>query len=495
MPEITPDGMSVLIGKYLGDGTVTKKGHVMVGHSGKQDFYVCHLAAKFGNRPVHRSYAVLNGKKHAVSRCRILAKRIWPDFPLEAKKVISQWLLDNLNPVALAYWYMDDGTLSKAHNGRQFPLFCSESFTREDCLRICERLMVEWGLYTWLKKEKWGHGYRIALKHESLERFFGYVAPYILPQFAYKIPYQFQSIPKIDIDCLRYNAVPCQSFSVHRAKAVNATFDYKYDITVADNHNIVISQRGKTQQGALSGLCVLQCAKHAFLSELSNVRRFRKRYHTTSDNLEKFIGAEDHAVDKHDMEADVLARLKDLTCRWGHPQEIGCLQLLIACLVDDERRHNRRGAIRAAAYAFGLPMDHAKFFHHWALSALRGMFLDRIRVPFTETDLIYLAESYSMFVDLVDLIGLDLAKKTIAKHGGQRIKIPTIASIIRLRENLTIYEDFKKTDLDPDALAEVAQRHHRTIRSATDAYVEMCEILDPRRSGEYYIHGENDPHD
>jgi hypothetical protein len=186
-----------------------------------------------------------------------------------------------------------------------------------------------------------------------------------------------------------------------------------------------------------------KCAKHAFLSELSNVRRFRKRYHTTSDNLEKFIGAEDHEVDKHDMEADMQARLKDLTCRWGHPQEIGCLQLLIACLVDDERRHNRQGAIRAAAYAYGLPLEHVKFFHRWALSALRGLFLDRIRVPFTETDLIYLAESYTPFVDLVDLIGLDLSKEVIAKHGGQRIKIPTIAAIIRLRENLNIYEEFK----------------------------------------------------
>lgn len=238
-----------------------------------------------------------------------------------------------------------------------------------------------------------------------------------------------------------------------------------------------------------------KCAKHAFLSEVSNVCRFRKHYHTTGENLDKFIGAEDHAIDKHDLEAEMQLRLKELTCRWGHPQEIGCLQLLIACLMDDDRRHNRQGAIRAAAYAYGLPMDFVKFFHRWALSALRGLFLDRIRVPLTDADLIYLSESYSLFVDLIDMIGLDLARKLIAKHGGSRIKIPTLASVLRLRQNLAIYEDFRKTPLDPDSLAEVAERHHRTARSAADAYAEMCEILDPRRAGEYYIYGDNDPDD
>jgi hypothetical protein len=491
VPEITPDGMAVLIGKYLGDGSITKKGHVMVGHSGKQDFYVRHLASKFGNRPVHRGTVTLEGKKHSVSRCRILAKRIWPDFPLEAKKVISEWLLDNLNPIAIAYWYMDDGTLARAHNGRQFPLFCSESFSQEDCLRICERLLVEWGLHTWLKKEKWGYGYRIALKDESLERFFGYVAPYLLPQFAYKIPLQFQDIPKIDIDCVRYMARPCRSFTVHRAKAVNAAFDYKYDITVADNHNVVISQNGKTQQGALSGLCVLQCAKHAFLSELVKVNQYRKRYHATSDSLEKFIGTEDHAIDKHDLAAEVRQKLSELTCRWGDPQEIGALGFLIECIIDEENR-DRQAAIRGAAYAFGITMDMSKFFYRWALTALRSAFMDKIRVDFSEQDLFLLSESYTDFVELYNDVPWENLKVIMLKHGGKRIKIPTLTYVIGQKENYQMWREIEATSKDPSSIAEIAERHKKTAKTAQQTYDEMCEKLNPHRAGEYFVFHPNE---
>ena len=492
VPGITPDGMSVILGKYLGDGSLTKKGHMAISHSRKQDFYVCHLAAKFGNRPVHRGVVKLKGKTHGVSKMRILVKRIWPSFPLTQKKEISDWLLDNLNPVVLAYWYMDYGYLAKAQNGRRFPMFCSESFTETDCIRICKRLSDEWGLGTWLKKEKWGYGRRIALKDESLSRFFGYVAPYILPQFAYKIPLQFQDIAKLDIECVRYSATPCSGFSVHKAKAVNSTFDYKYDITVADNHNVVISQNGKTQQGVLSGLCVLQCAKHAFLSELVKVNQHRKRYHSTSDSLEKFIGAEDHAVDKHDLAAEVRRALDDMTCRWGDPQELGTLRFLIECIIDEENR-DRQGAIRGAAYCYGISMDMSKFFYRWALSALRSTFIDKIRVDFTEQDLFLLSESYTDFVDLYDIFPWHYLWQLMVIKGGGRIKIPTITHVIGQKENYQMYKEIEATPKDPLSIAEVAERHKKTAKTAQQSYEDMCEKLNPRRAGEYSIyHPEHD---
>ncbi len=236
-----------------------------------------------------------------------------------------------------------------------------------------------------------------------------------------------------------------------------------------------------------------KCAKHAFLSELLNVNRYRKRFYTTDDNLEKFIGTEDHTVDKHDLEAEMHAELSQLTCRWGHPQEIGCLVYLIDCILDEENR-DRRGAIRGAAYAWGIPMEQSTFFYRWALTALRGIYLKKLRTALTDYDLICLAEAYSLFVDLVDIVGLDNGHKVMGRLGGNRIKIPSLAQMLRLRENYQIYQAYDQTVKDPDALAEVAAKFKRTPRSASDAFETMSELLNPQRAGEYYLYRDNDEH-
>jgi len=234
-----------------------------------------------------------------------------------------------------------------------------------------------------------------------------------------------------------------------------------------------------------------KCAKHAFLSELVKVNQYRKRYHATSDNLEKLIGTEDHAIDKHDLAKEVRASIDALTCRWGDPQELGALRFLIECIIDEENR-DRQGAIRGAAYAYGISMDMSRFFYRWALMALRGAFYTRIRINFTEQDLFLLAESYTDFCDFLDDVPWDNLKMIMVKHGGKRVKIPSLAHLAEIKENYVMFREIEATDKDPSSIAEVAERHNRTPKTAAQAYEEMTDILNPRRAGEYYIFREND---
>lgn len=234
-----------------------------------------------------------------------------------------------------------------------------------------------------------------------------------------------------------------------------------------------------------------KCAKHAFLSELVKVNQYRKRYHSTSDSLEKFIGTEDHAVDKHDLAREVRQQIEQLTCRWGDPQEIGALRYLIECIIDEDNR-DRQAAIRAAAYAWGIPFEMAKFFYRWALTALRGAFHSRIRVNFTEQDLFLLCETYTDFADFHDDMTFDQMKNLMVKHGGKRVKIPTLAYIAKRKEEYQMWQEIEATPKDPLSIAEVAERHKKTAKTAAQAYEEMCEILNPRRAGEFYIFGHND---
>jgi hypothetical protein len=272
----------------------------------------------------------------------------------------------------------------------------------------------------------------------------------------------------------------------------NQTVDLEILVSAAQEKVVKWLLRWEPRKGKLF-TWFSKCAKHAFLSELGKVNLYRKRFHATSDNLEKFIGAEDHDVDKHDLAAEVKARIATLTCRWGHPQEIGCIGYLIECILDEDNR-DKQAAIRASAYAWGISLDMAKFFYRWAICELRTVLLEKIRVPITQDDLLYLSESYTTFIDTVNIIGIEAAKKLIAVQGGSRIKIPTLAHLARLKENYQIWQEIEQTDKDPDSIAEVAARHKKTPRTAAEAYEEMCEILNPRRAGEYYIFGENDEH-
>lgn len=233
-----------------------------------------------------------------------------------------------------------------------------------------------------------------------------------------------------------------------------------------------------------------RCAKNAFRSELNKANQYRRRFHTTSDNLEMFYGAEDHEVEKKDLASEVENKLKGITCRWGDPQEISAIRFLIYCIIDDD--HDKHASIRAAAYANGISMELSKFFYAWAVTALRHQMYDKVRVPFTEQDLIMASTSYEHLPGLRDILKWEEIKKIIVVFGGLRLRIPTAASILRLKEDYATFVDIDNTDLDPDSVAKVAKARKRSVRSAYDAYHEMAAILDPKRSGEHDVFDEHD---
>lgn len=232
-----------------------------------------------------------------------------------------------------------------------------------------------------------------------------------------------------------------------------------------------------------------KCAKNAFRSELVKVNQYRKRFHVTGDNLEKFYGVEDHEVDKHNAADDFRSALKDMTCRWGDPQEIGAIRYLIECVVDDD--HDKQCAIRSVTYAYCISPDLAKFFYQWVIVALRTQFYHKIHVPFSEQDLFRAAHSYEPIVDMLDYMPWANLRKFIATHQGMRIKVPTLAQLSKMRENYALFQEIDKSDLDPDAITAIAKKHKRSARSAQELFTEMVDVLDPKRTGEYGIYDED----
>lgn len=232
-----------------------------------------------------------------------------------------------------------------------------------------------------------------------------------------------------------------------------------------------------------------KCAKNAFRSELQKVNLYRARFHTTSVDLEKYYGAEDHESDRHDEVADFHKELKNLTCRWSCPQEQGAIRFLIECVLDQES-HDRQQAIRTACYAYGIAPDLSKFFYWWVLTALRRIHLNRIHIPFTQQDLVLCAYSYTQFWEMVEIVGFPKAMELVAIMGGSRPLIPSLAQMAKLVEKHRMAEEIAATDMTPDDVAAVGKKNKRSPRSAQQAFEEMTEMLDARRTGEHYIYSQ-----
>lgn len=231
------------------------------------------------------------------------------------------------------------------------------------------------------------------------------------------------------------------------------------------------------------------CAKRAFLSELGKVTQFRRRFHVTSDNLEQFYGAEDHEVDKHDVAADVRAKIHGMTCRWGDPQEIGAIRYLIECVASDD--HDKQGSIRGAAYAYGISFEQAQFFYAWVGAEMRHVFYEKVYVPLTEYELAMCAHSYDHLGTLMDLLPWPLMKKVMVVMQGLRLRFPPMSALDKLRAQAKLHRDMDACDHDDESIAEVAQKHGTTSKTAQEIYTEMQDMLAPKRFGEYPIYDDD----
>lgn len=269
------------------------------------------------------------------------------------------------------------------------------------------------------------------------------------------------------------------------------TVDLGYLVSAAQEKVIKWLLKWEPRKGRLFSW-FSKCAKHAFLSELVKQNSYKKKFFATGENLEKYHGTEDHESDKHNLTEDFNRSLRDLFCRWGSEQEQGALRFLCECLVHDLDNHDKQSAIRGAAYAWGISMELSKFFYSWVLVALRDLHYQKIRVPFTEEDLIRHWLSYTNFPDLYDYMTHESVKKFIATHGGQRLKIPSLAQIAKLKEDYQIFSEIEKSDKDPDSVADIAKKKKRTPRSAQDAFAAMVEVTNPNRSGEHPLYGTDD---
>jgi len=100
------------------------------------------------------------------------------------RKCVPKLLHRYLTGRAIAYWYMDDGSIKSRES--KGVIFNTHGFVRSDVLRLMDVLRSSFALEANERKQK--DGLQIYISGKSYERFREIVDEYIIPSMRYKIP-------------------------------------------------------------------------------------------------------------------------------------------------------------------------------------------------------------------------------------------------------------------------------------------------------------------
>ena len=185
MGSLTEVQRSVIVGCLLGDGYMRKKtnAHLEVNHAYSQKDYVDWKYRVLKNLvrtpPVRRRG---NGGRVAyrfTTRSLLPITKFYEEFYRYGRKVVPSNL--QISSLSLAVWFMDDG--SKSY---KTVYFNTQQFDSQSQLVLQKVLQDQWGIESTLNKDKEYRRIRVVTKSAPI--LIALIEPFILPQFAYKLP-------------------------------------------------------------------------------------------------------------------------------------------------------------------------------------------------------------------------------------------------------------------------------------------------------------------
>lgn len=188
---------AIVIGSALGDGSLTpvskRKGEAML-HVGYHDRLLEYL------QWMHRELAVLGvnpiqpkrgfQQHHFYTKPHRELGQLREVFYPQGHKVVPQQIGDLLiDPLSLAVWYMDDGSLDCRWKNHFNATISTHSFSREGCELLRTVLWSNFGVKAAVHQStiRGKTYYRLYFLAESMERFLQLVTPQVLPCLGHKV--------------------------------------------------------------------------------------------------------------------------------------------------------------------------------------------------------------------------------------------------------------------------------------------------------------------
>lgn len=202
----------VLFGVILGDAHLETQNNrityrVKFEQSIKHKAYIEHLYDIFKNyvktspqlKVVKYKNSQINEEKESTNiRFATISSSIFTffgkQFYRDKKKIIPKLIHRWLTPRALAYWYMDDGSMKSIQS--KGVLLNTQSFSHAEVQLLCNVLIEKFNLYCWpllsvrkkVKSKQKKNTYQIYISGKSYETLQNCIYGFLIPEMQYKFP-------------------------------------------------------------------------------------------------------------------------------------------------------------------------------------------------------------------------------------------------------------------------------------------------------------------
>ncbi len=187
-----------ILGTLLGDGYRFGDYGINISHSIKQTEYISLLKRIFSNINISES-RLISGYGSKMIILTMSNKELFKDIIdvcyFSGKKRLNKSWLNRLTPLALAIWYMDDGSIDNLQRRNQRAELATQSFTINELKLLQSILYSKYGIKGTLKKSKTKTQYSLRFSTEESHIFFMLVSPFIIKSLKYKLPSCYKDMP------------------------------------------------------------------------------------------------------------------------------------------------------------------------------------------------------------------------------------------------------------------------------------------------------------
>lgn len=200
--SLTPLVRSVLMGKLIGDGSLAfneraETAFVAFGHKEEHECLVDWTIRGLGDLGSESKYFATSGYGTKMVRSRSKSNNgIYNTFRgminEAGQKTFPKEFINIMSPIALAFWYMDDGSLNHHEDQEDRANLATNGFDLDSCNNLAAALNI---YNIGCNVKDYSKGWQIEMNAEDAEKFFLIVAPYIPPFLQYKLPARYRGHP------------------------------------------------------------------------------------------------------------------------------------------------------------------------------------------------------------------------------------------------------------------------------------------------------------
>jgi len=244
----------VVLGSLMGDGNLSPNRRdrngvrFRMGHGARQVDYLQWKTELLGNI-AHSAHENAKGARFVdFTPLPELAELQRAVYLGDGKKFLSEDYLKALTPLALAVWYMDDGSFSVRSKGLQQRTqggsgrieICVEAMSEGSRIRLRDHLRDTYGLDIRLRSAGAAGKATLTFSAEATAKFQELVAPCMAPSMEYKLLPRFRGQGMVAAEYVEpsQRLVPARVLDIHvkpHTRSMN-----RFDIEVEGNHNYLV---------------------------------------------------------------------------------------------------------------------------------------------------------------------------------------------------------------------------------------------------------------